>query len=67
MVGKKDRSRPSLFMFVPGSLTDFIPKDHLLCRVKRALDLSWVTDLVRDAYCPDNGAPSIGLFALLCG
>jgi len=59
MVGKKDCSRPSLFMFVPGDLTDFIPKDHLLRRVKRALDLSWVTDMVRDAYCPDNGAPSI--------
>jgi transposase len=59
MVGKKDCFHPSLFMFVPGSLTDFIPKDHLLRRVKRALDLSWVTDLVRDAYCPDNGAPSI--------
>ena len=59
MVGKKDCSCPSLFMFVPGDLTDFIPKDHLLRRVKRALDLSWVTDLVRDAYCPDNGAPSM--------
>ena len=31
MVGKKDCSRPSLFMFVPGDLTDFIPKDHLRC------------------------------------
>jgi len=59
MVGRKDRSRSSLFMFVPGDLTDFIPKDHLLRRVNRALDLSWVADLVRDAYCPDNGAPSI--------
>jgi len=58
MVGKKDRS-PSLFMFVPGDLTDFIPKDHILRRVDRALKLDWVVDEVRDAYCPDNGAPSI--------
>ena len=58
MVGKKDRS-PSLFVFVPGNLVDFIPKDHILRRVNRALSLSWVADEVRDAYCPDNGAPSV--------
>ena len=58
MVGKKHRS-PSLFTVVPGDLTDFIPKDHILRRVNRALDLSWVTAEVRDAYCPDNGAPSV--------
>jgi IS5 family transposase len=59
MVGRKDRSRQSLFTFVPGDLTDFIPQDHLLRRVNRALKLSWVADEVRDAYCPDNGAPSV--------
>jgi transposase len=58
MVGKKDRS-PSLFAFVPGDLTDFIPEEHILRRVARVVNLSWVRDEVRDAYCSDNGAPSI--------
>lgn len=58
MVGKKDRS-PSLFSIVPGDLIDFIPQDHILRRLDRVLDLSWVTNEVRDRYCPDNGAPSI--------
>jgi transposase len=59
MVGRKDRSRQSLFTFVPGDLSDFIPQDHLLRRVDQVLKLSWVADEVRDAYCPDNGAPSV--------
>jgi len=59
MVGRKDRSRQSLFTFVPGDLTDFIPQDHLLRRVDQALKLSWVANEVRDAYCADNGAPSV--------
>jgi transposase len=57
-VGRKDRS-PSLFSIVPGDLIDFIPKDYILRRLDHVLDLSWVTDEVRDSYCPDNGAPSI--------
>ena len=58
MVGKKTRPS-SLFFFVPGSLEDYIPKDHILRRAHEAVDLSWVTEEVRDAYIPTKGAPSV--------
>jgi transposase len=44
---------------VAGSLRDLIPKDHILRRVDRVLDLSWLRDELRDCYCEDNGRPGI--------
>jgi len=35
-----------------------VPADHLLRRIAAAVDFAFVTDLVRDCYCPDNGRPS---------
>jgi IS5 family transposase len=35
-----------------------VPPDHLLRRIAAAVDLSFVTELVSDCYCPDNGRPS---------
>ncbi len=32
-----------------------MPDDHILKRVDKVLDLSWLRDEVRDLYCPDNG------------
>ena len=37
---------------------DLIPADHLLCKLAAAVDFSFVSDLVSDCYCPDNGRPS---------
>jgi len=37
---------------------DLVPADHLLRRIAAAVDLDFVTELVRDCYCPDNGRPS---------
>jgi len=37
---------------------ELIPADHLLCQVAAAVDLGFVSDLVSDCYCPDNGRPS---------
>ena len=36
-----------------------VPEDHILKRVDRVLDLSWLRDEVADCYCSDNGRPSI--------
>jgi transposase len=36
-----------------------VPEDHILRRVDKVLDLSWLADEVRDLYCADNGRPSI--------
>lgn len=37
---------------------ELVPADHLLRRIAAAADLDFVTELVRDCYCPDNGRPS---------
>jgi hypothetical protein len=35
------------------------PDDHVLARVDRVLDLSWLRDEVAELYCADNGRPGI--------
>lgn len=57
MIGKKKRSQPTLF--IPGSIEDFIPHDHILKKVDRVLDLTWLRGEVADLYCDDNGRPGI--------
>jgi transposase len=57
MIGRQDRWQEDLF--VMGSLKDLIPEDHILRRIDRVLDLSWLLDEVRDEYCDHNGRPSI--------
>ena len=57
MLGRKERSQ--LELFITGSLRQLIPDDHVLARVDRVLDLSWLRDEVEDLYCADNGRPGI--------
>ena len=57
MLGRKERDQPELF--VAGSLCDLLPEDHVLVRVDRVLDLSWLRAEVAELYCPDNGRPGI--------
>ena len=57
MLGKQDRSQEELFVACP--LRDLIPADHILKRVNRVLDLSWLREEVRDLYCEENGRPGI--------
>jgi transposase len=57
MLGRKDRDQPELF--VTGSLRQLLPDDHILVRVDRVLDLSWLREEVADLYCLDNGRPGI--------
>ena len=57
MIGKQDRWQEDLF--VAGPLRDLIPDDHVLKRVDKVLDLSWLRDEVRQCYCRDNGRPGI--------
>jgi len=40
-------------------IEDLVPKNHLLRDIDKALDFSFIYDLVRDLYCEDNGRPSI--------
>jgi transposase len=49
--------QPELFATV--DIESMIPKNHLLRRVDRILDLSFVRDLTKDFYSSDQGRPSI--------
>jgi transposase len=57
MLARKERDQ--LELFISGSLRQLVPDDHILVRVDRVLDLSWLRDEVADLYCMDNGRPGI--------
>jgi transposase len=57
MLGRKERDQ--LELFITGSLRQLVPDDHVLARVDRVLDLSWLREEVADLYCVDNGRPGI--------
>jgi len=58
-------------MFIAGRLSDFIPEDHILVRVNKVLELSWLDDVVKDCYHETQGRPCIetekALRLMLCG
>jgi len=57
MLGRKERDQ--LELFITGSLRQLVPDDHVLARVDRVLDLSWLRAEVAGLYCEDNGRPGI--------
>ncbi len=58
MLGSKPRGQFELMM--AGSLRDLVPDAHVLARVDRVLDLSWLRAEVRDCYAADGaGRPGI--------
>ena len=59
MLGRKERRQPELF--VAGSLRELPPDDHVLVRVDRVLDLSWLTGEVAELDAALGGRPSIDL------
>src|SRR3712207_45432 len=58
MLGSKVRGQSELLM--AGSLRDLVPDDHILARVDRVLDLSWLRADVQHVYAADGaGRPGI--------
>ena len=53
------KRRDQLELFLIGSLRQLVPDDHVLARVDRVLDLSWLREEVADCYCVDDGRPGI--------
>lgn len=41
------------------SIDELVPSDHLLRKIDRTIDFSFLHDLVKDFYCPDNGRPAL--------
>ena len=57
MLGTQKRWQEDLF--VAGPLSSLIPEDHILKRVDKLLDLSYLRKEVSGLYCQSNGRPSI--------
>jgi transposase len=57
MIGKQEHWQEDLFL--AGPLSDLIPDDHILKRVDKVLDLSWLRGEVRDLYDEHQGRPGI--------
>jgi transposase len=57
MQTKRENRQGRLVMLPP--LEEFVPSDHRLRRLQRALDLRFVYEAVRGRYCQDNGRPSV--------
>ena len=57
MLGRKERDQLELYMV--GSLRQLVPDDHVLARVDRVLDLSWLRSEVTELYCETHGRPGI--------
>ncbi len=57
MLGRQERWQEDLF--VAGPLRDLVPDDHILKRVDRVLDLSWLRAEVQGCYDTGQGRPGI--------
>jgi len=55
---RKPRPRQAT-CFIPGTLSQYVPDDHILKRVQAVLDLSWLGEEVKGLYSEDNGRPCI--------
>lgn len=56
MQGRQNH-QPELFASI--NLEDMIPRNHLLRRIDKVLDLDFIYELTADLYCRDNGRNSI--------
>jgi len=54
---KKPGGKPTELEFV--SVDELVPGDHLLRKVERAVDFSFIRERVAGLYCADNGRPAI--------
>ena len=56
MTQNADKKREQIQMFC---MDDMVPQDHLLRIIDKAIDWSFVYDLVAPKYSSDNGRPSL--------
>jgi transposase len=54
---KRDVCKPTELEFV--SIDSLVPADHLLRKIEKAIDFSFLREKVASLYCADNGRPAI--------
>jgi transposase len=62
MTSNTERKREQM-QFV--SMDDLVPQDHMLRHIDKAIDWSFIYDLVEDKYSPDMGRPSMDPVTLI--
>lgn len=56
MTKNSDKKREQMIMFC---MDDMVPQNHMLRSIDKAIDWTFIYDLVEEKYCPDNGRPSM--------
>ena len=56
MTKNADKKREQMMMFC---MDDMVPQNHMLRLIDKAIDWTFIYDLVEEKYCPDNGRPSM--------
>ena len=56
MTKNSDKKREQIQMFC---MDDMVPQNHMLRQIDKAIDWSFIYDLVEEKYCQDNGRPSM--------
>ena len=56
MTQNADKKREQIQFYC---IDDLVPKDHLLRLIDKAIDWTFIYDLVEDKYSPDFGRPSM--------
>lgn len=62
MTQNQDKKREQIQMFC---MDELVPQDHLLRIIDKAIDWTFIYDLVQDKYCHDNGRPSMDPVVLI--
>lgn len=57
MLSKKEESKSKEIQIL--CLDDIVPEDHIVRRIAKAIDFSFIYDLVKDKYSEDIGRPSV--------
>ena len=51
-----DKKREQMIMLC---MDDMVPQNHMLRLIDKAIDWTFIYELVEEKYCPDNGRPSM--------
>lgn len=57
MLSKDRKGKNTQFEIV--SIEDLVPQNHILRDIDKAIDFSFIYEMVQNYYCADNGRPSI--------